>query len=42
MSSRLKDIIRFFLNIEKHERLKVFLLTVAFFCVIGGYTLQKS
>lgn len=42
MSSRLKDIIRFFLNIEKHERLKVFLLTVAFFCVIGGYTLAKE
>jgi AAA family ATP:ADP antiporter len=42
MSSRLTGIIRFFLDVEKHERLKVFLLTVGFFCVIGGYTLAKE
>ncbi len=42
MSSRLGSVFNFFLSVEKHERLKVFLLTLSFFFVIGGYTVVKE
>lgn len=42
MGSRLKAIINSLLNIEKHERLKVALLTLAFFLIIGAYTVAKE
>ncbi len=42
MSSQLTSIFKFFIDVERHERLKVFLLTAAFFCVIGGYSVAKE
>ena len=42
MSSRLKNIFKFFFDVEKHERLKVLLLMLAFLLVIGGYTVVRT
>lgn len=42
MSSRLKQMFRFFIDVEPHERIKVLLLTISFFLVIGGYTMIKE
>ena len=42
MSSRLKNIFKFFFDVEKHERPKVILLMVAFLLVIGGYTVVRT
>jgi ATP:ADP antiporter, AAA family len=42
MHLRLKSILRFFLDVEPHERLKVILLTLSFFFIIGGYTIVKE
>ena len=42
MSSRLKSLFTFFVDVEPHERMKVVLLTLAFFCTIGGYTIAKE
>lgn len=41
MSSRFKFFRQFF-DIEQHERLKVLLLTIAFFLIIGAYTIAKE
>ncbi|MGC2310510.1 MAG: Npt1/Npt2 family nucleotide transporter [Candidatus Babeliaceae bacterium] len=42
MSSRLASVLRFFLDVERDERLKVLLLAIAFFLIIGGYTIMKE
>lgn len=42
ISSRLKSIANFFIGIEPHERMKVLLMTLAFFFVISGYSLAKE
>jgi AAA family ATP:ADP antiporter len=42
MSSTLKNIFNKFFDIERHERLKVLLLTIAFFLIIGAYTVAKE
>lgn len=42
MSSRLKQFFKFFIDVEPHERIKVLLLTISFFMVIGGYTVIKE
>ncbi|MFA6065876.1 MAG: Npt1/Npt2 family nucleotide transporter [Candidatus Babeliaceae bacterium] len=42
MSSQLKSFFKFFVDVEPHERIKVILLTAAFFCAIGGYTIAKE
>lgn len=42
MSLKLRSVFDFFLTIEKQERLKVFLLSLSFFFVIGGYTIVKE
>lgn len=42
MSSRIKRIYRFFLDVERHELLKVMLLTLAFFLVVGAYTVTRE
>lgn len=42
MNLSLKSLFAFFIDVEKHERLKVFLLTASFFLVIGGYTIIKE
>ncbi|MDR3551010.1 MAG: Npt1/Npt2 family nucleotide transporter [Candidatus Babeliales bacterium] len=42
MSSGLKKIFENFFDIEKHERLKVLLLTISFFLIIGAYTVAKE
>jgi AAA family ATP:ADP antiporter len=42
MSTWFKKIFNSFYDIERQERLKVFLLTVAFFLIIGAYTVAKE
>ncbi|MCL4361063.1 hypothetical protein M1446_01765 [Candidatus Dependentiae bacterium] len=42
MTSRLKAIFRYFLDVNREERLKVLFLTLTFFFVIGGYTVAKE
>jgi AAA family ATP:ADP antiporter len=42
MRSRLRNIFKFLLEVEPHERLKVLLLTISFFLIIGGYTVAKE
>jgi AAA family ATP:ADP antiporter len=42
MGSRIAQALRSVFYIEKHERLKVFFLTCAFFFIIGGYTITKE
>ena len=42
MSSRIKAIFKFLIDVERHERLKVFLLTLSFFFVIGAYTVARE
>lgn len=42
MSTWFKKIFNSFYDIERHERLKVLLLTVAFFLIIGAYTISKE
>src|SRR5438105_11390593 len=42
MSSRVKQFFTFFIDVEPHERIKVLLLTMSFFMVIGGYTMIKE
>ena len=42
MSSRLKRIFKFLLDVERHELLKVVLLSIAFFLVIGAYTVTRE
>lgn len=42
MSTWFKKIFNSFYDIERHERVKVLLLTVAFFLIIGAYTVSKE
>jgi AAA family ATP:ADP antiporter len=42
MSSRLKNIFKFLLDVERDELLKVALLTLSFFLVIGAYTVARE
>jgi AAA family ATP:ADP antiporter len=42
MSSRLKKIFKFLLDIDQEDFLKVILLTVSFFLVIGAYTVARE
>ncbi len=42
IASFLRSIFSFFLDVEKEERIKVILLTVSFFFVIGAYTVVKE
>lgn len=42
MSSGFKKFINFFIGIEPHERIKVLLMTLAFFFIISGYSLAKE
>lgn len=42
MSLSIKNFFKFFIDVEPQERLKVFLLTVSFFFIIGGYTIIKD
>lgn len=42
MRSRLRSFFGYFLDVEPEERLKVLLLTVGFFFVIGAYTITKE
>jgi len=42
MSTWFKKIFNSFYDIDRHERLKVLLLTVAFFLIIGAYTVAKE
>lgn len=42
MSSSLRNVFKFLLDVEPHERLKVLLLTISFFCIIGAYTIAKE
>ena len=42
MSSKLKNIFKFLLDIEQQELIKVLLLTVSFFLVIGAYTVARE
>ena len=38
----LESFFKFFLDVDKEERIKVFLLTISFFFVIGAYTVVKE
>lgn len=42
MSSKLKTFFRSLFNVEREERLKLLLLAIAFFLVIGAYTLVRE
>jgi AAA family ATP:ADP antiporter len=42
MGSRLKTLFAGLLDVEKHERLKVLLLTLTFFLIVGAYTVAKE
>ncbi len=42
MSSRLKRIFKFLLDVERSQLLKVVLLTITFFLVIGAYTVTRE
>jgi AAA family ATP:ADP antiporter len=42
MVSRLKSFVRAIIGVELHERKKLFYLTLAFFFIIGAYTLVKD
>jgi len=42
MILRLKQIAKSLFDIEPHERLKVLFLTLAYFCIIAGYTVSKE
>ncbi|HSW71590.1 MAG TPA: Npt1/Npt2 family nucleotide transporter [Gammaproteobacteria bacterium] len=42
MSTWFKKLFNSFYDIERHERIKVFLLTAAFFLIIGAYTVSKE
>lgn len=42
MRSKLKKIIKAVFNVEPHERLKLLFLSLAFFFIIGSYTLVKE
>lgn len=42
MSSKLKNIFKFLLDVERNEWHKVLLLTISFFLVIGAYTVAKE
>jgi ATP:ADP antiporter, AAA family len=42
MSSRLAYILKFFLDVKRDERVKVLFLAIAFFLIIGGYTIMKE
>lgn len=42
MSFRLKNIFKFLLDVERNELLKVILLTLSFFLVIGAYTVARE
>ncbi len=42
MIQRLKQIAKSLFDIEPHERLKVFFLSLAYFCIIAGYTVAKE
>lgn len=42
MSLRFKNFVNFFIGIEPHERMKVLLMTLAFFFIISGYSLAKE
>lgn len=42
MSSRLKKVFKSLLDVERNELLKVVLLTISFFFVIGAYTVAKE
>lgn len=42
MSSRVHSWLKSLFDVEPHERLKLALLTLAFFCVIGAYTVAKE
>ena len=42
MSSRLGSFFKFFINVEKQERVKIALLSLSFFLVIGAYTIVKE
>lgn len=42
MSLYIKRIFKFLIDVEPHERLKVFLLSLSFFFVIGAYTVAKE
>lgn len=42
IQSVFRSIFKFFLDVEKEERVKVLLLTISFFFVIGAYTVVKE
>jgi len=42
MVQRLKQIAKSLFDIEPNERLKVFFLSLAYFCIIAGYTVAKE
>jgi ATP:ADP antiporter, AAA family len=42
MGSKLKSLLKFLLDVERHELLKVILLSIAFFLVIGSYTIVRE
>ncbi len=42
MFVKLKQIAKTLFDIEPHERLKVFFLSLAYFCIIAGYTVAKE
>ena len=42
MSSRLKNIFKNLLDVDRSELVKVILLTISFFFVIGAYTIAKE
>ncbi len=42
INSFAKKIFKFLIDVGPHERLKVFLLTISFFCIIGAYTIAKE
>lgn len=42
MGSHVASIFKSFFEVEKHERLKLLLLTISFFVIIGSYTLAKE
>ena len=42
MAQKLKEVVKSLFDIAPHERLKVLLLSVIYFCIIAGYTVAKE
>jgi len=42
MANKLKEIVKSLFDIAPHERIKVLLLSLVYFCVIAGYTVAKE